>query len=74
MFGTFKKLFGGEEKEEKIIAAPVNGTAIPMSQVADPTFSQEILGKGGVAYLAHGNGCSADRRCDYLLFLFFSPE
>ena len=33
MFGSLKKLFGGEEKEEKIIAAPVNGTAIPMSQV-----------------------------------------
>ena len=46
MFGSLKKLFGGEEKEEKIIAAPVNGTAIPMSQVSDPTFSQEILGKG----------------------------
>ena len=46
MFGSLKKLFGGEEKEEKIIAAPVNGTAIPMSRVSDPTFSQEILGKG----------------------------
>lgn len=46
MFGSLKKLFGGEEKEEKIIVAPVSGTAIPMSQVSDPTFSQEILGKG----------------------------
>lgn len=46
MFGSLKKLFGGEEKEEKIIAAPVSGTAIPMGQVSDPTFSQEILGKG----------------------------
>ena len=54
MFGTFKKLFGGEEKEEKIIAAPVNGTAIPMSQVADPTFSQEILGKGTAIVPADG--------------------
>ena len=33
MFGSLKKLFGGEEKEEKIIAAPVSGTAIPMGQV-----------------------------------------
>ena len=46
MFGSLKKLFGGEEKEEKIIAAPVSGKAIPMGQVSDPTFSQEILGKG----------------------------
>ena len=50
MFGSLKKLFGGEEKEEKIIAAPVNGTAIPMSQVSDPTFSQEILGREQQSY------------------------
>ena len=54
MFGSLKKLFGGEEKEEKIIAAPVNGTAIPMSQVSDPTFSQEILGKGAAIEPADG--------------------
>lgn len=46
MFGSLKKLFGGEEKEEKVIVAPVSGKAVPMSQVNDPTFSQEILGKG----------------------------
>lgn len=46
MFGSLKKLFGGEEKEAKVIVAPVNGAAVPMSQVNDPTFSQEILGKG----------------------------
>lgn len=50
MFGSLKKLFGGEEKEEKIIAAPVSGTAIPMGQVSDPTFSQEILGKEQQSY------------------------
>ena len=42
MFGSLKKLFGGEEKEEKIIAAPVNGTAIPMSQVSDPTSARRF--------------------------------
>lgn len=46
MLAGLKKLFGGQQKEEKILAAPVTGRAIPMSQVADPTFSQEILGKG----------------------------
>ncbi|MCI8517042.1 MAG: PTS glucose transporter subunit IIA [Hungatella sp.] len=45
MFGSLKKLFGGQE-EKKVILAPVSGKAIPMSEVADPTFSQEILGKG----------------------------
>lgn len=46
MFGSLKKLFGGEEKEAGVIAAPVSGKAVPMSEVSDPTFSQEILGKG----------------------------
>jgi glucose-specific phosphotransferase system IIA component len=46
LFGSLKKLFGGGQEEKKVILAPVSGKAIPMSQVADPTFSQEILGKG----------------------------
>ena len=47
MFGALKKMFGGgQEEQKKVILAPVSGTVIPMSQVADPTFSQEILGKG----------------------------
>ena len=44
---SLKKLFGGGTKESRgEILAPVSGKAIPMSQVADPAFSQEILGKG----------------------------
>ena len=46
MFGSLKKLFGGQEAAKHEILAPVAGKAIPMSEVADPTFSQEILGKG----------------------------
>lgn len=47
MFGALKKWFGGEEESgKKELLAPVSGKAIPMSQVEDPTFSQEILGKG----------------------------
>lgn len=45
MFGSLKKLFGGTEDKKQILA-PAAGKVIPMSQVADPTFSQEILGKG----------------------------
>lgn len=46
MFRSLKNLFGGKETAQKVITAPVNGRAIPMSEVSDPTFSQEILGKG----------------------------
>lgn len=54
MFGSFKKLFGGEEKEEKVIVSPVSGKAVPMSQVSDTTFSQEILGKGTAVIPSEG--------------------
>ena len=54
MFGSLKKLFGGEEQAEKIIAAPVSGKAVPMSEVSDPTFSQEILGKGAAIIPSEG--------------------
>ena len=47
MFGSIKKLFGGKDSEgKKVILAPVPGKVIPMKEVADPAFSQEILGKG----------------------------
>ena len=35
-------MFGSKEK----ILAPVEGKVVPLSEVNDPTFSQEILGKG----------------------------
>lgn len=45
MFKGLKSLFGGE-KAKKLVLSPVKGKAVPMSEVADPTFAQEILGKG----------------------------
>lgn len=33
-------------KKETVIAAPVKGECIPISEVSDPTFAEEILGKG----------------------------
>ncbi len=39
----FKKLFGGSMDE---VCAPVAGQAVAISQVSDPTFGEEILGKG----------------------------
>lgn len=41
--GLFDKLFG---KKADALYAPVIGEAVPVSQVNDPTFSEEILGKG----------------------------
>lgn len=43
MFNFLKK----KEKEyDDIIAAPVKGEAVPSSEVNDPTFAEEMLGKG----------------------------
>ncbi len=41
--GIFQKLFG---KPVDSICAPVAGEAVAVSQVSDPTFGEEILGKG----------------------------
>lgn len=45
MFGTLKKMFGGK-KERSEVLSPVSGKVVPLSEVADPAFAQEILGKG----------------------------
>lgn len=39
---NFKKMFQNDIK----ILAPVKGEAVPISEVSDPTFGEEILGKG----------------------------
>lgn len=41
--GFFDKLFG---KKLDALHAPVAGKAVPVSQVPDPTFAEELLGKG----------------------------
>ena len=41
--GIFKKLFS---KPMDCICAPVAGEAVAINQVSDPTFGEEILGKG----------------------------
>ena len=42
--GIFSKLFGGKSLDA--ICAPVAGEAVAISEVSDPTFGEEILGKG----------------------------
>ena len=41
--GFFQKIFG---KKYDLLCAPVAGNAVPVSQVPDPTFAEEMLGKG----------------------------
>ena len=41
--GFFKKLFGKPMDE---LCAPVAGNAVPVAQVPDPTFAEELMGKG----------------------------
>lgn len=41
--GLFDKLFG---KKTDALYAPVPGEAVAISEVSDPTFGEEILGKG----------------------------
>ncbi len=43
MFGLFKKKI--KEPKDRI-TAPVSGYAVKSSEIPDPTFSQEMLGKG----------------------------
>lgn len=45
MFQALKKMFGGK-KEAVEVLSPVSGQVVPLSEVNDPAFAQEILGKG----------------------------
>ncbi len=65
--GFFDKLFSGKSKEEEL-GAPVDGEAVPLSEVSDPTFGEEILGKG-VAIRPTGNQIYSP--CDASVDLMF---
>ena len=41
--GIFGKLFNGSKID---ISSPVNGEIVPIENVSDPTFAQEMIGKG----------------------------
>lgn len=43
MFGFLKKK---EKTPKDVIKAPVSGTAVKSAEIPDPTFSEEMLGKG----------------------------
>ena len=42
--GVFDKIFQNKKRIE--ICAPVNGEIVPIGEVPDPAFSQEMMGKG----------------------------
>ncbi len=45
MFKGLKKLFSGADSAEKLLS-PLNGKLVPMKDVPDPTFAEEMLGPG----------------------------
>ena len=51
MFNFFKKK---EKAYYEVIAAPLKGEAVPSAEVSDPTFAEELLGKGMAIKPAEG--------------------
>ena len=39
-------MFGINKKSNIVIASPVSGTVVPVSELSDPVFSDDILGRG----------------------------
>lgn len=46
MFSSLKDKLGFGKKKGIVIGAPIEGKAVAISEVSDPTFGEEILGKG----------------------------
>lgn len=46
MFGSLKEKLGFGKKKGEVLGASVEGEAVELSKVSDPTFGEEILGKG----------------------------
>ncbi len=46
MFASWKEKIGIGKKKEEVLKAPVSGKTVAMKEVNDPTFSEEMLGKG----------------------------
>jgi PTS system beta-glucosides-specific IIC component len=53
--GLFNKLFGSNDGGALTVATPVNGEVVPISQVKDETFSQNMIGKGFAVIPNDGN-------------------
>ena len=64
--GFFQKLFGKKYDE---LCAPVAGNAVPVNQVPDPTFAEEMLGKGTAIEPTEGKVFAP---CDATVDMMFS--
>lgn len=53
MFGKLKDVFGAGSKTLEIMS-PLSGEVVPVTEVRDPTFSQEMLGKGVAIHPTEG--------------------
>lgn len=57
--GLLGKLFGKKEDESvKVIGSPLRGNVIPLSDVADPVFSEGMMGPGVGIIPEEGKLCS----------------
>ncbi len=63
--GFLDKLFSSGKME---LGAPVQGETVPISEVPDPTFGEEILGKGIAIRPTDGHICAP---CDGIISLMF---
>lgn len=54
MLDKLKKMFQSQVNPAMIICSPVNGKIVPISDVSDPTFAEETLGKS-IAILPQAN-------------------
>ena len=57
--------------KKEVMASPLNGKAIPLSEVADAAFSSEMLGKGVAIDPADGNVCAP---CDGTVSMLFPTK
>ena len=54
MFKGLKEKFGKKEDKSILVTAPIKGEAVTIDKVNDPTFAQEMLGKGVAIKPAEG--------------------
>lgn len=65
----FHSLFGTKKQTKRgNIFSPVSGTAVSLQEVNDPTFREEILGKGAAVVPSEGDICAP---CDGTIALLF---
>lgn len=58
MFKSLKQMFGGKSVTAYELGSPAKGKAVPLSEVNDPTFADEILGKGAAVIPEEGRICA----------------